>query len=234
MDNLLTYIAVGVSLLSAIYVALSVRFWSKSHKKGGDRVEISGQRERIENQLYEINEVLTSDIDRLFESNKLVLEFPEKGLTINDRIPNYSFFENFGLDMSNIHVNGRTIFCLMPFHRKFNKIYAAIKAACEKEDYTCLRSDEPFNPGNVLRQILRMITESELIIAVLDGKNPNVFYEIGIAHSLGKTVILVGNMENPDDISFDLKSERLLLYSSPSDLQNKLIQSLKNIHHVQR
>lgn len=77
-----------------------------------------------------------------------------------------------------------------------------------------------------------MITSTEIIIAVLDGKNPNVFYEIGIAHSLGKTVILVGNAKNPDDISFDLKSERLLLYNAPNDLQNKLTKSLQQLHYV--
>ena len=195
-------------------------------------MEITGQRERIESQVYELQEILLSNIDRLFDSGKLLLEFPEKDLSINRKIPNYSFFENFGIDMCNIHINDKTAFCLMPFHKKFDKVYATIKTACHQVGYTCFRSDEPFNPGNVLRQILQMITSTEIIIAVLDGKNPNVVYEIGIAHSLGKTVILVGNAKNPDDISFDLKSERLLLYNAPNDLQNKLTKSLQQLHYV--
>lgn len=195
-------------------------------------MEITGQRERIESQVYELQEILLSNIDRLFDSGKLLLEFPEKDLSINRKIPNYSFFENFGIDMCNICISDKTALCLMPFHKKFDKIYTTIKTACLDAGYKCFRSDEPFNPGNVLRQILQMITSAEIIIAVLDGKNPNVFYEIGIAHSLGKTVILIGNAKNPDDISFDLKFERLLLYNAPNDLQNKLTKSLQQLHYV--
>lgn len=232
MDNLIIYIAIIVSLLVGIYLLMAYLLWSKTHKKTSGHVEISGQRERIEDKVYELQELLFSDVERMFDSGKLLLEFPEKDLSINSKIPNYSFFENFGIDMSNIHVSEKTAFCLMPFHRKFDKIYTAIKAGCAQAGYVCLRSDEPFNPGNVLRQILQMMTTSEIIIAVLDGKNPNVFYEIGIAHSLGKTVILVGNANNPDDISFDLRSERLLLYNSPGELQQKLATSLKQLHYV--
>lgn len=232
MDNLIIYIAIIVSILVGIYLLMAYLLWSKTHKQTNNHVEITGQRERIENKMYGLQELLFSDVDRLFESNKLFLEFPEKDLSINSKIPNYSFFENFGIDMSNIQITEKTAFCLMPFHRKFDKIYTTIKTACTQAGYTCIRSDEPFNPGNVLRQILQMMTTAEIIIAVLDGKNPNVFYEIGIAHSLGKTVILVGNAQNPDDISFDLKSERLLLYNSPGELQQKLAMSLKQLHYV--
>lgn len=216
----------------SIYTLMAYNLWSKTHRKTSDHAEITGQRERIENKVYELQELLFSDVERLFDSGKLLLEFPDKNLSVNRKIPNYLFFENFGIDMSNIQVAEKTAFCLMPFHKKFDKIYSSIKAACSQAGYACFRSDEPFNPGNVLRQILQMMTTAEIIIAVLDGKNPNVFYEIGIAHSLGKTVILVGNAKNPDDISFDLKSERLLLYNTPGDLQQKLSTSLKQLYYV--
>lgn len=232
MDNLIIYIIAAVSLLSALYSILAYRLWQKLKHTNKNHVEISGQRERIEDKVYELQELLFSDVERLFDSGKLLLEFPDKDLSINRKIPNYLFFENFGIDMSNIQVSEKTAFCLMPFHKKFDKIYASIKIACSQAGYTCFRSDEPFNPGNVLRQILQMMTTAEIIIAVLDGKNPNVFYEIGLAHSLGKTVILIGNAKSPDDISFDLKSERLLLYNNPKELQQKLFTSLKQLHYV--
>lgn len=232
MDNLIIYIAIIVSILVGIYLLMAYTLWSKTHRKTGDHAAITGQRERIEDKVYELQELLFADVERLFDSGKLLLEFPDKDLSINSKIPNYSFFENFGIDMSNIQVSEKTAFCLMPFHRKFDKIYSTIKTACSQAGYTCFRSDEPFNPGNVLRQILQMMTTSEIIIAVLDGKNPNVFYEIGLAHSLGKTVILVGNAKSPEDISFDLKSERLLLYNNHGELQKKLSTSLKQLHCV--
>lgn len=64
-------------------------------------------------------------------------------------------------------------------------------------------------------------------------QNPNVFYEIGIAHSIGKTVILIANMSRIDEIPFDLRSDRLLLYSNPNDLSKKLSDVLKNIHYAE-
>lgn len=233
MDNLIIYIAIIVSILVGIYILMAYTLWSKTHRKTSDHAEITGQRERIEDQVYELQQLLFSDIDRLFDSGKLLLEFPERDLSVRRRIPNYSFFENLGIDMSNITINEKTVFCLMPFHRRFNKIYATIKMACDKAEYACFRSDEPFVPGNILKQILKMITSAEIIVAVLDGKNPNVFYEIGLAHSLGKTVILIGNAQKPEDISFDLKSERLLLYNSYGDLQQKLTKCLKELHYVE-
>ena len=121
----------------------------------------------------------------------------------------------------------------MPFHKKFNKTYDTIKEACHEAGYKCIRSDEPFNPGNILRQILDMILTSEVVVAVLDGKNSNVFYEVGIAHSVGKTVILVGSVHNPGDIAFDIRSERLLLYNSQKDLKLMLSDSLKKLHYVE-
>ena len=121
----------------------------------------------------------------------------------------------------------------MPFHKSFLKTYETINYACKKAGYECCRSDMPYNPGNILRQIISLIAESQLIIAVLDGKNPNVFYEIGIAHSIGKTVILIANMAKVNDIPFNLRSDRLLLYSNPGDLNDKLINILQNIHYAE-
>lgn len=232
MDNFISYIALGASIITLLFSVFIIRLWRKTGNFNQKRAEISGQRERIENIHYSLNEIYLSELENLYDSNRLVLEFPDKDLSINRKIPNYLFFENFGIDMSNIQVSEKTAFCLMPFHRKFDKIYSTIKTACSQAGYACYRSDEPFVSGNVLRQILCMMTSAEIIIAVLDGKNPNVFYEIGIAHSLGKTVILIGNAKNPDDVSFDLKSERLLLYNNPGELQQKLYTSLKQLHYV--
>ena len=55
------------------------------------------------------------------------------------------------------------------------------------------------------------------------GKNPNVFYEIGIAHTLGKNVIPI--TQNIDDVPFDLRHHRVLTYLK----NNEGLQELKNI-----
>lgn len=232
MNSFTIILLVVSSVLIFTYSICIFRIYRNLRNEIKYRAEITGQRERIENKIYALNDILLSDIDRLYDSNKLVLGIPEKDLTIRENIPNYSFFESFGMNINNIQVKKRTIFCAMPFNKKFDPTYSAIKSACQIADYECSRSDEKFDPGNILRDILDMMAESELIIAVLDGKNPNVFYEIGIAHSIGKTVILVCNMNNLNDVSFNLSSERVLLYSSYNDLRARLISCLKNLHYV--
>jgi hypothetical protein len=49
-----------------------------------------------------------------------------------------------------------------------------------------------------------------LMACDLTGKNGNVFYEAGIAHSLGKDVILI--TQSADDVPFDLRHLRYIQY----------------------
>lgn len=178
---------------------------------------IFGQRERIEDKIYEWRDVMQSSPERFFDTNKLLLQNPKTDLSIKNTIPNFQFYTNLGIVIENIKVKENTAFCLMPFNDRYQAIYHAIFYSCQAANYSCTRSDDVYNPGNLLRQIVNMMLESSIIIALLDGQNPNVFYEIGIAHSIGKTVLLLANKKNKDEIPFDLKSDRLLLYSNTSD-----------------
>ncbi len=232
-DNVLIYFSLFTSLLTGAFTIYFFILRKKVNKRNSEKVEISGQRERIESRIYGLNEIMLSDPERLFDNTKLLLQFPNKELTTSHNVPNYSFFQSLGIDISNIFINDKTVFCLMPFHKTFNKIYDTVNQACNKNGYICFRSDTPYNPGKVLQQIVELLLKSQLIIAILDGKNPNVFYEIGIAHSIGKTVILIANSDKINDIPFDLRSDRLLLYSGYNDLNKKLSEVLKNIHYVE-
>lgn len=234
-DNVLIYFSLCSSIITIAFLVYYILLRRKTNKKyiEQQKAEIIGQRKRLEDQIYELERIMLSDPDRLFENSKLLLQFPDKDLTINNAIPNYSFFFNLGIDIKDISIKDKRVFCLMPFHKSFNKTYETIHSTCLNNGYECYRSDTPFNPGKVLQQIIKMMFDAQLIVAVLDGKNPNVFYEIGIAHSIGKTVILIANMSRIDEIPFDLRSDRLLLYSNPNDLSKKLSDVLKNIHYAE-
>jgi hypothetical protein len=67
---------------------------------------------------------------------------------------------------------------------------------------------------------LKLIAEAHLIIAIADGRNANVFYELGIAQAFGKPTILVARV--PSDVPFDIRARRLVLYDDLGDLRNKL------------
>lgn len=231
-DNILLYFLFFTVFLTLSFFIYILLLRNRFRRKNVNEALISGQRERIESSVYELNELLLSNYNRLFDNTRLLLQNPQKELTTSNKVPNYSFFESLGINVSEVTVEKQTIFCIMPFHKRFIKIYDLINEACTNEGYVCHRSDTPYNPGNVLKQIVDLLLKSQLIVAVLDGKNPNVFYEIGIAHSLGKMVILIVRADKIDEIPFDLRSERLLLYSNPGELKNKLSTILKNIHYV--
>ena len=230
MSETILYFSLMGSILALLF-SFFVLILNERQKRKNTK-NIFGQRERIENKIYEWRDVMQSSPERFFDTNKLLLQNPETDLSIKNTVPNFQFYTNLGIAIENIKVKGNTAFCLMPFNDRYSAIYQAIFYSCQAANYSCTRSDEVYNPGNLLRQIVNMMLESSLIIALLDGQNPNVFYEIGIAHSIGKTVLLLANRKNKDEIPFDLKSDRLLLYSNTSDLHEKLYETLKNINYV--
>lgn len=103
------------------------------------------------------------------------------------------------------------VFVLMPFAPEFDDVYSiGIKDACKKAGAYCERLDEQIFRENMLERIYNQIAKADLIVADMTGRNPNVFYEVGYAHALGKTVILL--TRDGVDIPFDLKHHYHLVY----------------------
>lgn len=103
-------------------------------------------------------------------------------------------------------------FVMMPFAAPlgdyYNKIY---KPAIEKAGLRPVRADaEIFGTGKIIDQIWSGINASKVLVAELTSRNPNVFYELGLAHALEKPVVLVSS--NEADIPFDLKHIRVIYY----------------------
>ena len=66
----------------------------------------------------------------------------------------------------------------------------------------CVRGDDLFGPAVIMDDIVANIGMSDIVIADLTRKNANVFYELGICHTLQKpTVLLAQSME---DVPFDV------------------------------
>jgi hypothetical protein len=101
----------------------------------------------------------------------------------------------------------------MPFASGLNDIYEfGIKGACADSDMYCERVDEQIFLGSMLDRIYNQISHADILIADMTGKNPNVFYEVGYAHALGKNVILLTSIA--DDIPFDLKHFPHIVYGN--------------------
>src|SRR5665811_779695 len=96
------------------------------------------------------------------------------------------------------------IFVLMPFDEKYNDAYKfGIKGAAEDVGAYAERVDEQIFTEGILDRIFNQISKADVIVADMTGRNPNVFYEVGYAHALGKIVLLL--TQNTNDIPFDLK-----------------------------
>lgn len=88
----------------------------------------------------------------------------------------------------------------------------------------CSKSDDEYIKGDVLSHIIKSIAEARIVLANIDGRNPNVFYELGIAHALDKPTILISQSDS--GTPFDLQSKNVLLYKNLNDLDNKLRKEL--------
>jgi len=104
-------------------------------------------------------------------------------------------------------------FVMMPFTSDLDWLYAdLIKPVAEQFGLAVMRADEIFSPGSITEQIRVAIQQSRLCIADVTHKNPNVLYEVGIAHTLGKPTLLL--TRNIEDVPFDLRSLRLIVYET--------------------
>lgn len=104
------------------------------------------------------------------------------------------------------------VFVLMPFSDDFDDVYKlGIKEACREAGVYCERVDEQIYSENMLDRIYNQISKADFLIADMSDKNPNVFYEVGYAHALGKNVILI--TQRSEDIPFDLRHYPHIVYN---------------------
>lgn len=106
-----------------------------------------------------------------------------------------------------------TCFVMMPFGDWFDRYYQEIYAPAIKEaGYEPVRADEVFTTGSVVEQIWDEISNAKVLLADLTDKNPNVFYELGLAHAARKPVVFsAGRVE---DVPFDLRHLRVIVYDT--------------------
>ena len=105
-----------------------------------------------------------------------------------------------------------TCFIIMPFGDWFDRYYENIYIpAIESVGLTPRRADDLYRPSAIVNDIWSLTKSAKVILADLSGKNPNVFYELGLAHAVAKPAILVA--ESIDDIPFDLRALRVIIYN---------------------
>jgi len=118
-------------------------------------------------------------------------------------------------------------FVLMPFAEPFNRLYQEhIKPTLEALNLRVIRADDLSAPAPIIEDIWEYINKACFIVADVTGRNPNVFYELGIAHTVGKDAIML--TQNKDDIPFDVGHIRYFEYADNSEGWKNLQRKLKN------
>ncbi|MEM6495881.1 MAG: hypothetical protein AAF709_04040 [Pseudomonadota bacterium] len=120
---------------------------------------------------------------------------------------------------------------MMPFDGQFDAVYETLQGISEDCGLRCRRADDIWENPTVIQDVVSLIDRSRVVIADCTNRNPNVFYEIGIAHTLGRDVILITQSEA--DVPFDLRHLRFVQYLNNgeglADLAQQLRQPLENL-----
>ncbi len=118
-------------------------------------------------------------------------------------------------------------FVIMPFNSDFDDIYKlGIKESAKQCEVKAERLDEQLFHEGMMDRIYRQIDAADMIIADLSDRNANVFYELGYAHAKEKLCILL--TKNSDDIPFDLKHRRHVVYGdSITYLKEELVKNIE-------
>lgn len=113
---------------------------------------------------------------------------------------------------------------MMPFDLSFNQVYETISNVCQSVGLRCRRADNIWEHAAIIQDVVSLIDRSRIVICDCTGRNPNVFYEAGIAHTLGREVIII--TQNEHDIPFDLRHLRYIRYLNNTQGLNELAVAL--------
>lgn len=120
------------------------------------------------------------------------------------------------------------IFVAMPFADDLEDCYFyGIKVPIQNAGFNCIRVDKKSFTGDILVQIKNDIETASAVVAVLDGANPNVSLEVGYAWGKQVPTILVINDTN--QLPFDLKGQKCLVYKKIQELEKNLTLKLKDL-----
>lgn len=217
----------GINILGATYGFATFRNWQWESLGG------SGHGSRITiNQWHELRlHALGSNLDLYFNDVKVysVSHQIQKG-PVNLMLQGSS-----RVAVRKIRVDQKPSVCfvVMQFTDEYNSLYQdVIRPTCEEFGYAVVRADDFYTSGLIIDDITRSIQEATIVIADITPNNPNVFYEVGYAHGIGKPTILLSDRKR-DKMPFDMSGFRTLFYDNTiggkSAVEERLKKHLENM-----
>lgn len=218
--------------LMVLLMFLFIVLWIKRQNNyETNRTVINEMRYSFEKTIYNLTERLVSTQDRWMDVNHLLISSQqnkandmqmEKSVYLND------FLKSNGITETDISPDKKLVFVLTPFNKNFESTFEIIRKVCNQVDLKCLRGDEDFIKSDIFSHILKKLLKANIVIANIDGRNPNVFYELGLAHALDKNTILIAKTKS--ELPIDVKSKYMILYQDDNDLETELKSQLLKIY----
>lgn len=120
------------------------------------------------------------------------------------------------------------VFVAMPYKDEMEDIWDyGIKPVIKSAGYICERADLSSYTGDVMQWVRSRIKTADIVVADLTGSNPNVYLEVGYAWGVDVPTILLCN--EAEELKFDVRGQRCLVYGRIKDLEKKLISELANL-----
>lgn len=112
--------------------------------------------------------------------------------------------------LSEGHVDGNLVAVMMPFSAEFNAVNGALQTAATAAGMQCKRADDIWTNDHIIQDVVDLVCNAGVVVCDLSGRNSNVFYEMGLAHTLGKDVIMI--TQSQQDVPFDVQGIRYIKY----------------------
>lgn len=109
---------------------------------------------------------------------------------------------------------------MTPFSPQFEAVFDTIRSAALIAGFRTLRAKDIWEHSAVIQDVFSLIFKAHIVVCDFTGKNPNVFYEAGIAHTLGKHVVPI--TQSAADIPFDLQHHRYQSYLNNAEGRSEL------------
>lgn len=223
-------------ILILLVISYIVRVRSRHEKKDRELdtlnkiIEYSKKRTEIEEEINLLrNQLENSSLSEYLDINRLV--FSGQNVSEKNKGINYdSFLTQFGLKNNEIKVIPNSAVFLTPFNNEGDKLFEKCRNILSNFDMSLKKTDNQVEKDDILMNIVSLIVKAELIIVNINGQNPNVYYELGIAHAIGKPTILLSRTNlGLEDIGFDIRQKRIIMYRSDRELEQQLLYQVSRI-----
>jgi len=192
----------------------------------------NSERSAVEDKIVLLTEQFALSQKRWDELYHLVVPSSNISGLNSGEIASNEFLEMYNVSPDDVKVDEKLVFVLTPFGDDFVDDFLAIRSACSECGFHAIRGDEDSVEGSILGNVIKMLSKSRLVIANINGRNANVFYELGIAHMMNKPTILVSQARGQREIPFDIAAQRVIFYDTTSQLQDTLRVALKKYSGV--